>query len=204
MAIPVLLILAVLWAAVLIPPILRSRNAGQGSTIGDYTQRLGVLGNHSVSHLGRTSARPRRHLHVVPSGRNGSTRRPVTSARPPAANGSRINGASGMAPVVSAAQKRRRDVLFLLGGAVVFTLLLLLVTRSPMVIFLQLLTDVAFGGFIYLLIRYTHHRPVRSSAYVPSPAGTSRTVVAIRHPDPPARPELAPVPEFALYRTASR
>jgi hypothetical protein len=201
LAIPVLLILAVLWAAVLIPPILRSRNAGQGSTIGDYTQRLGVLGNHSVSHLGRTSARPRRHLHVVPPAPNGSTRRPVTRARPPATNGSRV---ARPAPVVTAAQKRRREVLFLLAGAVGATLLLLLVVRSPLVLLLQLLTDVALGGYIYLLIRYTHHRPVRASVYANAPVGPSRTVVSIRHPDPPARPELAEVPEFALYRTASR
>ncbi len=201
MAIPVLLILALLWAAVLLPPILRSRNAGrQANPIGDYTQRLNVLGNHSVSHLGRTSARPRRHLQVVPSGaRSGSTRRPVTEARPPA----RAPRPGQGAPVASAAQKRRRDILFVLAGMAGASLLLLLVVRSPMVIFLQLLCDVALAAYIFLLIRYTHHRPVRAATYANAPMGTSRTVVSIRHPDPPARPELAPVPEFALYRTAS-
>jgi hypothetical protein len=198
LAIPVLLILALLWAAVLLPPILRSRNAGrQANPIGDYTQRLNVLGNHSVSHLGRTSARPRRHLHVVPPGaRAGSTRRPVTGARPPARTGR-------PATVASAAQKRRRDVLFVLAGMAGASLLLLLVVRSPMVVLLQLLCDAALAGYVYLLIRYTHHRPVRAAAYGSAPMPSSRTVVSIRHPEPPARPELAPVPEFALYRTAS-
>lgn len=201
MAIPVLLILALLWAAVLLPPILRSRNAGrQANPIGDYTQRLNVLGNHSVSHLGRTSARPRRHLHVVPPGaRAGSTDRPVTEARPPA----RAAQGSRPATVPSAAQKRRRDILFALAGMAGASLLLLLVVRSPMVILLQLLCDAALAGYVYLLVRYTHHRPVRAATYANAPMGTSRTVVSIRHPDPPARPELAPVPEFALFRTAS-
>ena len=199
MAIPVLLILALLWAAVLLPPILRSRNAGQASPIGDYTQRLNVLGNHSVSHLGRTSARPRRHLHVVPAGPSAaSNRQPVTDARPPGRG-----QLAGRPAVASAAQKRRRDILFALAGIAGASLLLLLVVRSPMIVFVQLLADAALAGYVYLLIRYTHHRPVRAATYANAPHGTSRTVVSIRHPDPPARPELAPVPEFALYRTAS-
>jgi hypothetical protein len=178
-----------------LPPILRSRNAGQTSPIGDYTQRLNVLGNHSVSHLGRTSARPRRHLHVVPAGASAATnRRPVTDPRAQH---------PGRPVVASAAQKRRRDILFALAGIAGASLLLLLVVRSPMLIVLQLLADAALAGYVYLLIRYTHHRPVRAATYANAPLGTSRTVVSIRHPDPPARPELAPVPEFALYRTAS-
>ena len=77
MAIPVLLILAVLWAAVLFPPVLRSRTSQPRRPIGDYTQRLGVLGNHSVSHLGRSGPGPDGRLHAVaPLGRDGSVRQP--------------------------------------------------------------------------------------------------------------------------------
>ena len=43
MAIPVLLILAVLWAAVLVPPVLRSRSESRRGGVGDYTSRLGAL-----------------------------------------------------------------------------------------------------------------------------------------------------------------
>jgi hypothetical protein len=183
LAIPVLLILAVLWAAVLIPPVLRSRHAGQGSSIGDYTQRLGVLGNPSAGRSG-----PRRHLHVVPPAHPGVHRAP-----------SPARSASARAATL----QRRRQVLFVLAGAVGATLLLFVVVRSPMVLVLQVLADAAFGAYIYLLIQFTH-RPMRASAYATGPtAMSSRTTLSIRHPDPPARPELAPVPEFALYRTAS-
>ena len=52
MAIPVLVILAVLWAVVLVPPLLRSRNeARRSDSVGDFSYRLGVLsktGGHAV------------------------------------------------------------------------------------------------------------------------------------------------------------
>jgi hypothetical protein len=48
LAILVILILAILWAAVLLPPILRSRNgsAGGGAGIGDFVARLGAFAGH--------------------------------------------------------------------------------------------------------------------------------------------------------------
>lgn len=53
MAIPVLVILAVLWAVVLVPPLLRSRNeARRSDSVGDFSYRLGVLsktGGHAVT-----------------------------------------------------------------------------------------------------------------------------------------------------------
>jgi hypothetical protein len=53
LAIPVLVILAVLWAVVLVPPLLRSRNeARRSDSVGDFSYRLGVLsktGGHPVT-----------------------------------------------------------------------------------------------------------------------------------------------------------
>ena len=40
----VLLILALLWAVVLLPPLLRARTERAGDSIGDFNYRLGVLG----------------------------------------------------------------------------------------------------------------------------------------------------------------
>jgi hypothetical protein len=91
-----------------------------------------------------------------------------------------------------------------LAGAAGASLLLLLVVRSPLVLMLHLLADVALGGYVYLLIKFTNHRPVRATAYAAGIPTRSARVVPIRHPEPPRRPELAPVPEFALSRTASR
>ena len=92
----------------------------------------------------------------------------------------------------------------LLAGAAGASLLLLLVVRSPLVIFLQLLADVALAGYVYLLVKFTNHRPARASAYASAAPVTGSGVLSIRHPEQPRRPELAPVPELALYRTASR
>jgi len=43
LAIPVLLILAVLWAAVLVPPVLRSRKESRRGGVDDLHSRLGTL-----------------------------------------------------------------------------------------------------------------------------------------------------------------
>ena len=44
MTLLVLVILAVLWAVVLLPPLLRSRTGRTTDSIGDFNHRLGVLG----------------------------------------------------------------------------------------------------------------------------------------------------------------
>ena len=78
MAITVLLILAAMWAAVLLPPILRARTVQRsGDTIGDFRYRLGVLGNRTGRRQAATAraARPSPEAkelgligHVVPDG----------------------------------------------------------------------------------------------------------------------------------------
>ena len=90
MTLVVLLILAGLWAVVLVPPLLRARRTERsGDSIGDFTYRLDVLG--------RTNARQqplsqRRHFAPAPA-------RPVIRAR---------------ASASERAAKRRRDVVSIL------------------------------------------------------------------------------------------
>jgi hypothetical protein len=61
LAIPVLLILAVLWAAVLVPPVLRSRSESRRrDSIGEFTSQLDALSGRR--------ARSRGSLHAVPPG----------------------------------------------------------------------------------------------------------------------------------------
>ena len=58
MAIPVLVILAVLWAVVLVPPLLRSRGeARRSDSVGDFRYRLGVL-SKTGGHSGAATRRP--------------------------------------------------------------------------------------------------------------------------------------------------
>jgi hypothetical protein len=65
-------------------------------------------------------------------------------------------GPSAGAAQMSAAQKRRRDVLFILAGIAVATLFLAVLTRMPPLFALQVLADIALGGYIYLLIQHKH------------------------------------------------
>jgi hypothetical protein len=129
LTIAVILVLGVLWVAVLVPPILRARGQqGRSDSVGDFTYRLSTLGHANGSHRAR------------PKGL--SPQRPMFAP-------------SGPGPAqVSAAQKRRRDVLFALIGIVVVTLIAAVVTRMTMLIAVQLLADVALGGYVYLLIQH--------------------------------------------------
>jgi Flp pilus assembly protein TadB len=187
LAIPVLLILAVLWAAVLVPPVLRSRSETRRGTVGDFTSRLDAL-NRQSSPPRSIGPRPERPLHAVPSSRDGSVRQhaPMTPA-----------------------QKRRRDVLIVVGGAAIATLLLAVVTGNPLLWVLQIAADVLLAAYMFLLVVFLKHR---SSPSVSSPgvgawpaARPSSRPMSLAHPRVPARPELAPFPQAAppLRRTAS-
>jgi hypothetical protein len=128
LTIAVILVLGILWVAVLVPPILRAR--GQQSrtdSVGDFHHKLRSLGQANGH---RT--RPRR-----------------TTASSPIF----VPSHTGIS-TMSAQQKRRRDVLFVLLGLVAFTFFLAVLTRSTAFIALQLLADVALGGYVYLLIQY--------------------------------------------------
>jgi hypothetical protein len=125
----VILILVVGWIAVLAPPILRARRQqGRTDSVGDFTYRLSTLGRANGSHRER------------PKGL--SPQRPMFAPMAP--------GPAQM----SAAQKRRRDVLLVLIGVAAATLFLAALTRSAPFFALQLLADVALGGYVYLLIQH--------------------------------------------------
>ncbi len=134
MAIPVLLILAVLWAAVLIPPLFKARTERRrGDSIGDFSFRLGVIrktGGFTPSvptspapmALAATVGPPRARLGAAPQG-------------------------------MTVAQRRRRDVLVGLFAAVSVTFVGALLTGSTMVWGLQLLVDVLLVTYVVLLVR---------------------------------------------------
>jgi len=186
LAIPVLLILAVLWAAVLVPPVLRSRSETRRRTVGDFTSRLGAL-NRQSSPTRSIGVRPERPLHAVASSRDGSVRQhaPMTPA-----------------------QKRRRDVLIVLGGAAIATLLLAVVTGNPLLWVLQIAADVSLGAYMFLLVALKHlsstGAPSKGVGAWPAASPSSRPM-SLAHPRVPPRPELAPFPQAAppLRRTAS-
>jgi hypothetical protein len=179
LTIAVILVLGVLWVAVLLPPILRARGQqSRSDSVGDFHHRLSTLGRANGSH------RPRPN-------RTSSTQ-PIFAPN------------AGGRGSMSATQKRRRDVLCVLLGVAAATLFLAALTRSTAFFALQLLADIALGGYVYLLIQYKNRgqdqRPTGSyigAAYrEPSPYLNTQYVPAVQES---SGPRLVP-----LRQTASR
>ena len=130
MTIAVILILGLIWAAVLIPPILRARaSQPRSDSVGDFHHKLSMLGHTNGSHRKRYERR-------------------TSPARPMFAPSSKGPGRQ------SATQKRRQDVLLILIGLCAGTLFLALLSRMPLLFAVHLAADLALGGYVYLLLQY--------------------------------------------------
>jgi len=117
---PVLFILAVLWAVVLVPPLVRSRRQRPPDSIVDFNYKLDVLGKtnghleiENVSAASQGPSIPDRVL--IPALRASATTR---------------------------AARRRRDVTRALTVSITVTLLLAATTHAPAAWALQILVDV--------------------------------------------------------------
>lgn len=159
---PVLILLAIVWAIVLVPPLVRNRaDLRPGSSVSSFRQDLAVIG--------RTT--------------------PTSSLRPPSlpGMGPSASAARAGAPLAgtpsgrAAARKRRRDVLFALGGLAGFTLLLAMAFGGPMLL-LHLLVDVALGGYLYLLVqmRKLAEEQAVKVRYLAAPPQSQPRLVAVR------------------------
>jgi hypothetical protein len=203
LAIPVLLILAVLWAAVLVPPVLRSRTESRRGGIGDLHSRLGTLTRRparprsTVSRDSRVPLRPVPPL-TAPTRSRGAGGRSAPGQRA-------VRGTGGLSSqAMTPAQKRRRNVLvILIGGAILSLGLAVLV--SPMLWIAQGIADVLLVGYLYLLV--LHRRGSLASTvdddfWGSRPASPPRPV-ALAHPRAPARPELAPLPGASRPRRSA-
>jgi hypothetical protein len=140
LAIPLILLLVVLWAAAglwLIPPMLRGRGQRRpADSVGDFSYRLGVIG--------KTGGHERHR----PSGRLPQSPRPAAAGYRP---GAPVGHSSG--PVMTPAQRRRRDVLLALIAAAVATLLVAFVSGVTAVYLVHLLVDVLLITYIAALAR---------------------------------------------------
>jgi hypothetical protein len=138
----VLVILGLIWAAVLLPPYLQNRREHRpGDSIASFRHQLSVI--ERATPEGR--ARANTHGH----GRSEWAQpTPITAARPRAVA---ARPASRPAPM-SLARKRRRDVFLTLLAAVPVTFLLAF-AMGGMVWMLQLVADVAFVGYVGLLVK---------------------------------------------------
>ena len=163
MAIPVLLVLAALWGAFFLWPILSGRSSGRrADSIGDFTYRLGVIGK-TGGHRRRRQAPTAIPVAMPPS---------IPPSRPLGAPGgpgvARISSSTSM----SRSQRRRRDVLLVLGVAVLSTMLLAVVAGNPLFYLVQAFTDVMLVGYLALLVRMKQTAIERKAKvhYLPAPA----------------------------------
>jgi hypothetical protein len=189
LTITVLLILAVLWAAVLVPPALRSRSEGRrGETIGPLNYRLGSGGSRSSRTLGSMFNRP------APG--PGGFRPAAVPPRPAALAGASAGTSVPIRPPgeMTPAQRRRRDVLVLLLAGVGITFVIALFTGMVAVWLLHLLADALLGGYMCLLVQLKRRGGVGVRAALPPPIPLERPRQA-RH-------VAHRSPELALRRTA--
>jgi hypothetical protein len=154
-AILVILVLVVLWAAVLLPPILRSRSASGHHGVSDFMDGLRALGHRGVHHARGPSLGPP-VLHGPVSGPP-----PVPRSRQPIAPPMAYRPLPGG---ISPMQRRRRNVLMVLAGGVGLTLLLALFLRTPFAYLLLLAAVAALGGYCYLLVQLKHRGSALRSA----------------------------------------
>jgi hypothetical protein len=182
-AIVVILVLGILWAAVLLPPILRSRAEGGGSGVaGGVGEVMGMF----TSALGRAR------------GTGGDQDLPAMEPLmgPVAAMGA-MHAPGGM----SQSQKRRRDVLIGLLVAVGITLVMALFSGgSILFLVLNLLADACLGAYVYLLIQMKSRQRGRQTQ-VRASQPTGRHLRSI--PGMAAEPASGREPALLLRRTAS-
>ena len=149
----VLVILAMIWAAVLLPPYLQNRRESRpGDSIASFRNQLSVLERTTPD--GRSRA-----LGRLEAGRQEADRRLVAGYAPRQVSAATMNRAAlgHRAPSQAAmrraeARRRRRDVFLTLLGAVGVTFLLA-VAMGGMVWMLHLAIDVAFVGYVALLVK---------------------------------------------------
>jgi hypothetical protein len=187
LTITVLLILAVLWAAVLVPPALRSRSENRrGEAIGPMKLRFGARRDATPSlssSLGSAFSRPTA----------GGAFRP--SAFPSRQQGpARIGAPARLPGQMSPAQKRRRDILVTLAGAAVLTVALALFTGMMALWVVHGVVDVLLVAYVVLLVQMKQRSAmaVQRSA-LPPPIPIER----------PRQARHAPHRELALRRTGT-
>jgi hypothetical protein len=153
----VLFILAVIWAAVLLPPYLQNRSESRpADSISSFQHQLSVLQRRAG-----TGTSPG-HLATGPS--------------PRAARAAGVSQSTAVQPfrmTRTAARKRRRDVLFTLGAAVLLTFPLAVIMGGP-VWGLQVLCDLLFAAYVLLLIQ-SQQRAAEQDAKVRYLAGPERS-----------------------------
>ncbi len=150
------LLVAGLWVAVL-AYWLWTRRPATADTIGVFRRELRVLRQATPARVAPANrmapSRPAPAVGAVELGLGN----PETGL--PLAEHLAVTAANHRRSVM---RRRRRDVLSALGGAAVVLLLLAMLTGSTALIGLDVVADLAFGGYVLLLVRAAGARPAAS------------------------------------------
>lgn len=153
----ILLLIGVMWAVVLLPPLLRSRSDGRPST--------SIVGfQRQLSSLQRTRPAPSAGYSLHRSGAPGSTRSVATAHRPPARHAPLAHR-----PVYRAtsrrelARRRRQNVFVVLSLAAAMTLVCYLATGSSKLFALHIVADLVLAGYVYLLVQIRRMGELRAA-----------------------------------------
>jgi hypothetical protein len=134
MGVPVLILLAIVWAIVLVPPFVRNRvESRPGTSVTSFRNGLDVLGR------------------AAPGSGLAARRAPMADLPLPGAPTGR-----------AAARKRRRDVLAALAATAAFTFLLA-IAFGGITILLHLAVDAALAGYVFLLVQMRKMATERST-----------------------------------------
>jgi hypothetical protein len=164
LAIPVLVVLALLWGAFFLWPLVSGRRSGQrADSIGDFSYRLGVIG--------KTGGHRRRRAEPESPAIQVSMPPAIPPARPLRAGRPALGVGAARPPAMSRAQRRRRDVLLILGVGVLSSLLLAIVAGNPLFWLVQGITDVLLVAYVALLVRMKQVAQERRAKvhYLPAP-----------------------------------
>jgi hypothetical protein len=146
LTIVVLLVLAGIWGAVLVPPLLRGRAEGRpADSIVDFRRQLSVLRRTSPLASSQASAS------ALADVAQRSFAMSAMSAGPVGV-GATVGPASAARRLRT--QRRRREVFFSLLGGVAGTLLLGLIPGLHAVLMVNVLVDIAFAGYLFALLRF--------------------------------------------------
>ena len=190
MAVLVIFVLCILWAVVLIPPILRSK-ADSGNR--QVTRRHGARSSRSSGRRPPGSG--------ATTATHGGVEALMGPVGPPVATGGMGLGAPARVGGMSTAQRRRRDILVGLLAAVGITLIMAAFSNGSIVFFgLNVVCDVALGAYIYLLLQMKSRQQSRRTAVPPYELAGARRLRAV---PPLAETSSGAEPMFALRRTAT-
>jgi hypothetical protein len=148
----VLVILGLIWAAVLLPPYLQNRREHRpGDSIASFRHQLSVLERATPEGRARSMYRQELTRDWGPPPGTAGYAAARTAARRPAPARRAMAPRAATRPMTSA-RKRRRDIFLTLLAAVPVTFLLAMAMGGP-VWGLHLLVDVAFVGYVALLVK---------------------------------------------------